>query len=561
MTLIKSKEHLEQFLPSLILANKIAIDTETSWVKAGEGRFIIGFSMAWNEPGNNEVESIYVPVKHGSYLEGLSVGNVTDLPSNFFHFCQGKKVIFHNAKFDLHALDTLFDVRFFDDIDDTMLMAHYINENWFIGLAELATRFLGIKKREDLAKVMKMKKEDWENIPPPMMAKYAEEDTKVTLLLHDHLLPMFSEYKTLWEEFDRKFMWMLYEMEKKGIPVDTTFCSSQLNTCAERQARILVELGFDPMKPSQLHPKLFSEPPDGLGLKPASFTSKTERPQVTDEWLSSVNHPITQLVSEYRKLTKVRSTYYGAYLELADESGHIHPTFKQQGTVTGRLSCAYPNLQQIPREGNVKRAFSAEVGHQLWEIDYSAIEYRLAAVYSRDNALIAQMEEGQSIHDIVASRLGIARQQAKTVNFLIIYGGGAAKLAEQLKISVAKAKSILDDYKREFSPLFAAMRAATQAAETNGSIKLWSGRRRHFEYPSEAYKAFNSVVQGGAFEIVKRSMLLLHQAGFDVRNQVHDSVWLMVENEDQVHEAERVMSSWTKEAFGLTFAVEAKRLK
>jgi len=122
------------------------------------------------------------------------------------------------------------------------------------------------------------------------------------------------------------------------------------------------------------------------------------------------------------------------------------------------------------------------------------------------------------------------------------------------------ANDILQKYRAAYPKLFGVMYEATEAAKFAGEVRLWSGRKRHLRWESEAIKAFNSIIQGGSFEIVKRSMLRLQSAGFDIRSQVNDSVWLIVDSEKDVQEAEHIMADWTEELFGLKFSVESKRL-
>jgi DNA polymerase-1 len=323
------------------------------------------------------------------------------------------------------------------------------------------------------------------------------------------------------------------------------------------------ELGFDPSKPSDVRSKLFDEPPFGYGLTPLSFTPKKREPQVNKAFLEATNHPVCGLLLEYSLLKKQLTSYFRPYQKLGGLAGRIHPSFRQHGTKTGRLSCADPNLQQVPRDSKVKDVFMPEEGCDLVEIDYSNIEMRLMAVYSQQPALLEEFtpREGD-VHGRVATELGIDRFKAKTVNFLIGYGGGAKVLAQQLRISQTEASQILVKYKKKYPELFTTANSAQRAAENNsGEVRLWSGRVRHFQYPSEYHKAFNSVVQGGAFEIVKRSMLKLDEAGFDIRNQVHDSVWLNAETKAEVKEAEKIMEEWVEEDFSLPFFVESKVLR
>jgi DNA polymerase-1 len=265
---------------------------------------------------------------------------------------------------------------------------------------------------------------------------------------------------------------------------------------------------------------------------------------------------------ENSKIKKLTTSYYNSYKELCEGYGRLHPSFKQHGTVTGRLSCADPNMQQIPRDSPIKKLFLPEPGKQLWEIDFRNIEMRLAAVYSKEPALLEIFRTEGDAHQLTADLLGISRQFAKVINFLIIYGGGKEALSYQLGIAPNKAARILDDYNNAYPRLYGARIAASNACISHGGwIRMWSGRRRHFTSAYEYHKAFNSIIQGGAFEIVKRAMLNLY--AFDIRNQVHDSVWLMI-NEDnaeyEVKEAEHLMSSWTEETFNLPFTVESKRL-
>ena len=193
------------------------------------------------------------------------------------------------------------------------------------------------------------------------------------------------------------------------------------------------------------------------------------------------------------------------------------------------------------------------------------IDYRL---YTQiDSKLIELFENEGDFHQLVADdlseKLGVRfpRQQAKTVNYLMSYGGGKQVLSKALRVPVSVAANIHAAYKASYPLIFDKASDSTCSTKLNMEIPMWSGGVRHFKYQGECHKAFNAVVQGGAFEIVKRSMLRLRNAGFTMSNQVHDSVWLNVNSEAEVIEAERIMTDWTKEFFGLTFSTDRKRLK
>jgi len=471
--MIINQQNVSILTQSLGSATKaISVDTETNYTDVYSDRFCLGISICIDGE-----DCYYIPVGHQKFGDWVPE-NVT-VPEDLFRYVT-VPIIFHNAKFDIHVLKKagiIFPTEN-QEIQDTMIMAHLIDENWFVALEELSKRILGTEgKRKELKNVLKVMggKEMWTSFPPIYMAPYAETDAKLTYDLFFELEPMLQAQE-LYEVYrnDIHFMLILQQIEEAGLHVDLTLCHTLEKRCESRMLELRRELGFDPAKPSQLHPKLFGLPPLGLGLIPTSFTPKTLKPQVNDEYLQSVNHPLAGLVLEYRGLSKAMSSYYRAYQELADQAGFLHATFKQTGTVTGRLSCADPNLQQIPREGNVKKVFLPSKNElELWEIDYSNIELRLAAVYAQETAMLDIFKERSGdIHQLVADKLGISRQRAKVLNFLLIYGGKEGAIAYQLKISKKEALLIFNDYKRQFKKIFDTADSAEWAAKQASYVKI-----------------------------------------------------------------------------------------
>lgn len=539
---------------SSILASRpnlpIAIDTETNWTDSYSERFCLGVSIA---QGN---EHWYIPVGHRPIV-GVPQDNIDYIPPEFFKDLEPFNIIMHNAKFDLHVLRSLGYRGRFLNLYDTMLMHHFINENEFHDLDYLSNKYCTVVKNAKLRKGLMMA---WDASPIYGMDRYAQEDAIATLQLFEALSPSFGPYEAAWNEVDRYFLYCLLDMEEKGLPLDKRKCAEQEILCRQRMAAIKEEVGWDIGSSNLLQEKLFSEPPRGYGLTPLSRTKKGGKPQVNENFLKNTNHPVCGLILEYRKLQKQASSYYANYLSIAGEHSRLHPTFKMHGTVTGRLSCENPNLQQIPRDSDVKKMFHAEPGMQLWEIDFRNLEMRMAAVYSQCKALLEVFRVEGDVHQSVADTLGITRQLAKIVNFLLIYGGGAEALAFQAGIPFRQAQRVYGDYRRGYPELFRYAENAEAVARSKGKVRLFSGRERHFVYESECRKAFNAVVQGGGFELVKRSMLHLEKAGFDMRNQVHDSVWINCDSQADAEEAAHHMSDWTKEDFGLLFSTDIKRL-
>ena len=531
----------------------ISIDTETNITNRYHERYCMGISVC------ADGETFYIPLAHDSFMEKVNpnVPVPVDLLEDLV-----VPVVFHNAKFDLHVLYNA-GITIPDDLNfyDTMLMCHLINEEEFdFSLQSMVRNYLGESKEKALARVM-MKEMKWEDTPAFAMARYAEQDALITYELFLTLRPLFEEFEQYWSERDRPFLRVLWDMERKGILVNLEETHRLKSECENRLVKIQMDLGFNPNKKKELHGKLFDPPPMGYGLKPKTFTKKTSQPQVNTAFLESTNHPVCGLLLEHSEVKKQLTSYYNSYINLCEGYGRLHASYKQHGTVTGRLSCADPNMQQIPRESPIKKLFRPEPGFQLWEIDYKNIEMRLAAVYSKESSLLETFRVEGDVHQLTADLLGISRQHAKTVNFLIIYGGGARALSSQIHLSEAECKKILNRFREAYPALFSTMNRCTASAEANdGVVKLWSGRKRHFRSQWDYHKAFNSIIQGGAFEIVKTSMLLLQKEGFDMRNQVHDSVWLMVKNKLEVERAEQVMTEWTTKGFGLTFSVDSKQL-
>jgi len=499
-------------------------------------------------------EEFYIPVRHETWMikNEQNVQPPADLLSSL-----NVPVVFHNAKFDLQILKKA-GVQPPKEFYDTMLMAHLIDENKLFGysLEDLATELLGVGKDLAMAKLMKSVK--WNDVPSFAMARYAKQDARITLDLYHKLKPYFLEYEEVWK-VDREFLLVLQRLEERGMLVDRKMAAELKIRCEERLKELISLIGFDPAKSNTLQQKLFDEPPFGLGLKVLTRTP-TGRAQVNDDFLETSNHPICGLILEFRKLNKQLTGYYIPYLEMTKSDGRLHAGFKQHGTVTGRLSCADPNLQQIPRDGKVKKLFLPDPGYQLWEIDYKNIEMRLAAVYSEEPGLLETFKAEGDVHQTTANELGISRQDAKTINFLIIYGGSQRKLSQQLGVSEQTASKYLKKYKELYRELFKCMYRAERAADELNWVQMWGGRRRHFKQQYEHRKAFNSLIQGGAFEIVKRSMIKLEEAGFDQRCQVHDSVWLQVSSEDEVKKAQQICEEWTEPIFDLRFTTDRKRL-
>ena len=548
--LISTREELEKkVLPLLISSKKaIVIDTETNITSFQEERYCMGIALCIDN------ECFYIPTYHNDWGKG----NIKTVDTvGMFDNIANVPVIFHNAKFDIPVLAKIGLQVPKNQVYDTMLMAHLINEDQrSFELDDLVRVHLGIRKDVKLAAAMKQFK--WEHVPAYIFEKYAIQDAQITYNLYWYLKNHFEPYEKVWE-VDREFMYLLMDMEQEGVRLNRDKVKMSL---AENEIWIenfKKKLGFDPGKQKELQKYFF----ETLGLKPLTLTPKKLEPQINTNFLEKTDTPETRAFREFKEIQKRVTSYYRPYLRLAP-NGRFHPSFKQHGTVTGRLSCAEPNMQQIPRDSDIKGFFLPENGCELWEIDYRTLELRLAAVYSQQQNLLNTFKVDGDVHQLTANLLSVDRQKGKMINFAMTYGAGKNAIAYQLDCSIDEAASIIFDYRKSYPKLFEKAYEAKLSAEANGNkIKMWSGRHRHFYFAGDTHKAFNAIIQGGGFEIVKLSMLKLKQAGFNMKNQVHDSVWLSIpvgEIDVKIKEAERLMSDWTEDLFGLRFSVESKRL-
>lgn len=532
----------------------IAVDTETNYTDKYQERYLLGISLYVNN------ESYYIPVEtpdwkapHVFTGEGLS---------DLFSGVQSE-LVFHNEGFDRKVLENA-GIKVPDKSYDTMLMSQLINEDEFItkkahhSLDSCAKVYLNEEFSKEVAAARQMRKFGWEQIPPSIMAKYAEKDAQVTYELYKRLKPKFNLYEDYWEPREHDITRFLMGMVSRGIPIDREATRVLRDACVSQCRELKDAIGFDPKKLGEARKKLFGESPYGLGIE-ITHRTPSGLPQINKDFLKACNHPIAGLIKQYNQTFHKMSNYYNPYMEqTSDDYQRLHPYFAQHGTETGRWSS---NFHQLPRDSLVKTVFRAEPGRQLWEIDYRNLEWRFAAVLSNETSLIELFRNEGDLHALNSELLNISRQDAKIGGFTALFMGGAKAIHDALDVPIEVAQKFMKDFRSGYPEINKTMRRAEGACQNNGGwIRLWTGRRRHYQFSSEYYTAFNALVQGGSFELVKDSILKADEAGVDIRNCVHDSVWIMSDNENEVIEAQHILEDWTEEAFGLRFSTDRKRL-
>jgi DNA polymerase-1 len=389
---------------------------------------------------------------------------------------------------------------------------------------------------------------------------YAAEDADVTYQFKSIFIPKLKECGVdhVFQEVENPLVPVLTDMEFQGIKVDTEFLN-EYSRVLDIEARVHEEkvyesagVRFNLGSPKQLGEVLFEK----LKLDPKARKTKTGQYATGEDVLRklAVVHPVADDILAYREYTKLRSTYVDALpLLINKKTGRVHTTYGQAVAVTGRLASNNPNLQNIPirteRGREIRKAFiPRDENHLLVSADYSQIELRIVAALSGDEVMCEAFRQNKDVHTATAAKVyGVEeeavtkemRRKAKSVNFGIIYGQGAFGLAENLGISRTEAKTIIDNYKKEFAGITRYMDDMINFCREHGYVQTVMGRKRWLKdinsgnFTVRGYaerNAINSPIQGTAADMIKLAMVKLHhvliEKGFQSKMilQVHDEL-------------------------------------
>lgn len=548
--MIATEDNIASILTCLEAADEIGVDTETTGFEVRYGTdYLMGFCVSVDGLDS------YIPFRHKA--NNLSKRYLPDL---FNIFCK-KPLIWHNRKFDMHSVKTIgMDPLYFKGPQyDTMMIAHLVDEEmWSKELDFLAKKFLneGKKNSEEVHKLGEIY--GWKNLPVEVVAPYGEKDANITRRLKNVLWPLLvnQELESVYWETEAPFTNLLYLLEQRGVGTDLQFAERKATVGRGRMATLQRELGFNPASPLDLRDNLLTK----LDLPVFQHTSSCEackagfdvnthegKPSFNkiamkeyDDILMVMNDPTARKISEYRGWQKAVTSLYEPVLERTGPDGFIRTSFKQHGTVTGRLSASEPNLQQVPRHspkiwnGDAKRCFtSGRDGYLLYGWDYSQLELRLAAAYGNEKILLDEFakDKADPFNVLAPIIFGIlteeTRHETKTFTYANLYGAGLSKIARQLGRTVEETRPLYERYKASISGIINVSGQVSKLVEQRGYVKYWDGRRRHIKNRSDSYKAWNSVCQGGGAQLVKQAMLRCLE--FEDENlqmvlQVHDEI-------------------------------------
>ena len=538
---VASGEELDGLLRRLRAADRVAVDVETTSTDAMRSD-LVGLALA-----DSPEEAFYLPLGHHPAYAGspqLDPARALEAIRPILADSAPAKVG-HNLKFDFVVL-ARYGVRMAPPSFDTMIAEWLCDPSSHnLGLKSLAFVRLGIEMVEIESLIGRGRNQrTMAEVPVSEAAPYAAADAAACLQLMP-LLRQELEAKDqvrLFEELEVPLLPVLADMEMAGVLLDTAFLRSLSvefsRRLADIEGRITSQVGhpFNINSPQQLARVLFEElrlqPPD-RGRKTSSGHLSTAASVLEDLRHA---HPVVDLILEQREIAKLQSTYVEALPQQVNpNTGRVHTSYSQTGSVTGRLASSEPNLQNIPIRTDlgrqIRRAFVAAPGTRLLSVDYSQIELRIAAHMAQDQAMQQAFHEDQDIHQATAAAIfGVPpgsvtpdmRRQAKAVNFGLLYGMSPFGLSRSTGLTLGEAEQFVKTYFERFPGIRRYLERVRAQARERGYVETLAGRRRYFPQlvrgsapvsdvarRAAEREAINAPIQGTAADIIKFAMLRL----------------------------------------------------
>lgn len=493
-------------------------------------------------------------------------------------------IVFHNGAFDIPLLlHNGVRIRW-DQIEDTLVMAHLIDPPSLHGLKPLAVKLIDPRADDGEAALkqgMHANKWTWATVPfkfEPYWV-YSALDPVLAARLYEKFIPTVRQQFSSLYDTEMAVLRIMTQARMRGALIDTHYCRERHaalgEQAAELAARVEADWGISPSSGDKLAARLVA---DGVPLIKQTKTGKWSMDKEVMEGLENVGHPLARLVLDWRRATRFRKAYFQAILDAADEDGYLHASINTLGARTGRMSVSDPPLQQIPsHDAEVRTAFLPSPGSSLLSIDFSNIEVRILAHFAQDPTMIEAFLNGEDIHLAMARRMygpdagPKERKQSKSGTLGRQYGIGDKKFAIQQGVSIPEAQAFLAAYDEtfpgvpEFIENLELAAEGRRRSEGQGYVLSPSGRR-HTLTPYEErdgawYKLVNYLCQGTAADVLKEKTVALDHAGLTefLVLPIHDEL-LWDAPADQVddiaHEAIAVMED--RESFAVPITVDAE---
>ena len=573
--LVENEEELRQLCDFFITKESVSIDTETTSTDAISAE-LVGLSFSVEEK-----KAFYVAVP-ANYEEALKIVQI------FKPLYESDKImkIGQNIKYDYEVL-TRYGVTLQGKMFDTMIAHYLIQPELHHNMDYMAETQLGYQTIhiEELLGPKGKKQKNMRDLSPTDIYEYAAEDADITLRLKNVLEPRLKELgvEELFWNIEMPLVRVLADMELNGVCLDTEALQDTSKIFTERmkqyEQEIYKEAGekFNISSPKQVGDILFGK----LQIMDKPKKTKTGQYVTSEEVLQSLESksPIVRNILNYRGMKKLLSTYIDALPKLINpRTGHIHTSFNQALTATGRLSSSDPNLQNIPVRTDdgkeIRKCFIPEEGCLFFSADYSQIELRIMAHLSEDENMMEAFREGHDIHRATAAKIwhvdidevtDAQRKKAKQANFGIIYGITTYGLAQRMDIPNSEAKELIEGYFRTFPKVQAYMERAKEVARAKGYAETLFHRRRYLADINSRNatvrgfaerNAINAPIQGTEADIIKVAMVRIWERfkKEGIRSkmilQVHDELNFSVFPEER-EQVERIVIEEMQNAYPL----------
>lgn len=534
--IVQSIQELEKLIETLKQKEEFVIDTESDSLSPVNAN-LVGLSICFNQK-----EAFYLPLFHKAEDRYHNL-NKQEALLKFKPLLENEKIrkIGQNLKFDLEVLRS-------NGVDlkgmcfDTMLASYLLEpSSRQHGLDYLALKHFDHKKIPLKELIGSGKKEKaFDEVPIESGGRYSCEDADYTLRLRDLFAPKLRELKldNLFSEVEMRLVEVLSDMEMAGVSIDVKYLKD-MSVDLDRDLKKLEKQIFDlagkefNINSSQQTSRILFE---DLKLIPIRKTQKKTGLSTDSAVLEELakEHPLPKILLEYRLLSKLKSTYVDALPDMVNpKTKRIHTSFNQTVTATGRLSSSEPNLQNIPIKteigSRIRKAFvPRNSDYKILCADYSQIELRILAHFSKDEALIKSFRKNEDIHTRTASEVfGVPidkvtaeqRRQAKTANFAIIYGVSPYGLSQQTNMSPKEAKEFIDIYFSRYPKVKEYIDGCIQKAREDGFVTTLLGRRRYIPEIGSSNRqarefaeriAINTPIQGTAADLIKVVMIKIN---------------------------------------------------
>ena len=579
--LIDTEEKRKEIIDLFFTNNFLSLDTETTGTDPISAKLVgLSFSIRENQ-------AFYVPIPQNDE-EAQKIVN------EFKPIYENKNIlkIGQNIKYDLLVLQN-YGVELKGKIFDTMIAHYLLQPELHHGMDYLAEVYLNYQTIhiEELIGSKGKNQKNMADLPPTAVYEYACEDADVTLKLKNVLEPLLKENDCdrLFWEIEMPLMPVLAYMERNGVCIDREGLKETSRLYTEEMNRIEKEIhelagtDFNIASPKQVGEVLF----DRLKIVDKPKKTKTGQYVTSEEVLESLRakHPVVEKILEHRGLKKLLGTYIDALPKLVNPvTGHIHTSFNQTITTTGRLSSSNPNLQNIPVRNEygkeIRKAFIPEEGCLFFSADYSQIELRIMAHLSGDEHMIEAFRNGQDIHAATAAKIfkksleevtKEERSKAKTANFGIIYGITAFGLAERMGVSRTEAKELIEGYFQTYPKVKEYMNRSIEMAREKGYTETVYHRKCHLRDINShnavvrgyaERNAINSPIQGSAADIIKIAMIRIYrrfreeQLRSRMILQVHDELNFSVYPEEK-EKVQQIVIEEMENAYSMLVPLEA----